>query len=105
MPSPSSCESNTTSLAHFDAVGESGIHPIFSAMAVPHLLVHLAHHHCLDLWQQLCNNQRIDPKGLRHCQSGPHVPAKYCTGGHAKLPTKPTDQVPDLPTLDTEWLV
>ena len=34
MPSPSSCESNTTSLAHFDAVGESGIHPIFSAIGV-----------------------------------------------------------------------
>ena len=30
MPSLFPCESNTTSLAHCDAVGESGIHPIFS---------------------------------------------------------------------------
>ena len=29
MPSLFPCESNTTSLAHCDAVGESGIHPIF----------------------------------------------------------------------------
>ncbi len=67
--------------------------------------VRLAHHHRLNLGQQLCGDQRVHPKGLRHCQRGPHVPAEHCTGDHAKLPTKPTDQVPDLPTLDTEWLV
>lgn len=46
-----------------------------SGTYVPHLLVHLAHHHGLDLGQKFGGNQRIDPKGLRHCQRFPHVPS------------------------------
>lgn len=99
MPSPSSCESNTTSLAHFDAVGESGIHPIFSAMGMIHLFVELGHHHRFDDGQEFTRSSGRDAERISQSEGRGQVPADHRAGQHAQLTAEAADEIPDLPAL------
>lgn len=97
---------NITSLAHCNAVGESGIHPIFSAIVLIHLFVQFAHHHRLYGGKQFSRGDPTNTKRRGQRQRRAHVPTDYATArGNAQLTTKAGNQLPDLPSLIALWLV
>ena len=81
-------------------LGERGIHPIFSAMAPSDRFVEAAHHHRLDLRQQLGRGHRLDAERRGERQRCAHVPADHRAGNDPELAAETAHQVPDLPALE-----
>ena len=71
----------------------------FSAMAVSDRLVEPAHHHRLDLRQQLGRGHRLDAKRGGERQRRAHVPADHRAGDDPELAAEAQGEVPDLPAV------
>src|SRR5690606_26157657 len=75
----------------------------FSAIPASfHLLVQFAHHHCLDLGQQLGGDQGVEAQRLRQCERRAHVPSDDGARRDPQLAAEALGQVPDLPALDRQ---
>ena len=64
-----------------------------------HLFVEFRDHHRFDDGQQFGHDDRRHAEGVTERERGRHIPADHGAGQHAELPTKATDEVPDLPAL------
>ena len=74
--------------------------PCVSHRCLRSLSLMLAHHHRLDLRQELGGGERRDAEGGGERQAGAEVPADHRAGDHPELAAEAQREVPDLPALD-----